>query len=250
MKKRYEQVARELTARVAEGVYPLGSTLPSEPALAEELGVSRSTVRAALSELQQLGMVSRRPALGTRVDSVRPVGTSGGYAQTIETIDALVQYAAKTRRTILDIVDIVADDALAARLEVRAGSRWLCVSHLRRDPTDISKPPICYTEVYVDARYADSLRERVQDYPGAYSEIIEEVSGRRVVEIEQTLSACAVTTDTAERLQASAGQPALEITRRYYFSGNDLAEVTVSVHPADRFRYTSRLKRVESIKAP
>ncbi|BCH62471.1 GntR family transcriptional regulator (plasmid) [Agrobacterium vitis] len=246
MKKRYEQVARTLTARVAEGVYPLGSTLPSEPALAEELGVSRSTVRAALSELQQLGMVSRRPSLGTRVDSVRPVGSGGGYAQTIETIDALVQYAAKTRRTILDIVDIVADDALAVRLGVRAGSRWLRVSHLRRDPTDMSKPPICYTEVYVDARYAEALRERVQDYPGAYSEIIEEVSGRRVVEIEQTLSASAIPAETAEKLLASTGQPALEITRRYYFGGNDLAEVTISIHPADRFQYTSRLKRIET----
>lgn len=247
MTKRYEQVARTLTARVADGTYPLGSTLPSEPALAEELGVSRSTVRAALSELQQLGMVSRRPSSGTRVDSLRPVGSGGGYAQTIETIDALVQYAAKTRRTILEIVDVVADDILANKLNIRAGSRWLRVSHLRSDPTDLSKPPICYTEVYIDARYAVALKERVQVYPGAYSEIIEEVSGRRVVEIEQTLSASAITAEAAEKLQVLLGSPALEITRRYYFAGNDLAEVTVSVHPADRFQYTSRLKRVGGV---
>lgn len=246
MKKRYEEVARTLTGRIADSTYPLGSTLPSEPVLAKELGVSRSTVRAALSELQQLGMVSRRPSSGTRVDAIRPVGSNGGYAQTIETIDALVQYAAQTRRTILEVVDVVADDVLATRLGLRPGSRWLRVSHLRQDPTDTAKPPICYTEVYIDARYADALRERVEGYPGAYSEIIEEVSGRRVVEIEQTLSASTVSSETAERLQASSGQAALEITRRYYFAGNDMVEVTISIHPADRFRYTSRLRRVES----
>lgn len=246
MAKRYEEVARTLTERIASGDYPLGSSLPSEPVLAEELGVSRSTLRAALSELQQLGMVSRRPSAGTRVDAIHPIGSRGGYAQTLETIDALVQYAAQTRRTILDIADVVADNALATRLGVRAGSRWLRVTHIRHDPTDRSKPPICLTEVYIDARYADPLRERVDGYPGAYSEIIEEVAGRRVVEIEQTLSASEMTAHTAETLSALAGRPALEITRRYYFSSNDMVEATISIHPADRFQYTSRLRRVGS----
>ncbi|WP_415853298.1 GntR family transcriptional regulator [Sinomonas sp. G460-2] len=53
-----------------------GDRLPSEPALAEELGVSRVSVRAALAQLQSEGLVDRRHGSGTYVNSVRPLVNS------------------------------------------------------------------------------------------------------------------------------------------------------------------------------
>jgi GntR family transcriptional regulator len=41
--------------------------LPNEPVLAEQMGISRTTVRAALQALERLGVVSRVPGRGTRV---------------------------------------------------------------------------------------------------------------------------------------------------------------------------------------
>lgn len=41
--------------------------LPTEPALAEQLGVSRTTVRAALVALERLGVIARTPGRGTVV---------------------------------------------------------------------------------------------------------------------------------------------------------------------------------------
>lgn len=57
--------------RLAEETWVAGDRLPSEPALAEELGVSRASVRAALAELANEGLVSRRHGSGTYVNSVR-----------------------------------------------------------------------------------------------------------------------------------------------------------------------------------
>ena len=54
MSTRYAEVARTLTAQIGDGTYPVGSLLPKEVNLAQTLGVSRSTVRNALQELQQL----------------------------------------------------------------------------------------------------------------------------------------------------------------------------------------------------
>jgi DNA-binding GntR family transcriptional regulator len=244
MNKRYEQVARKLAADIGHGIYPVGTTLPSEPVLAETLGVSRSTVRAALSEIQQLGMVSRRPGLGTRVDAARPPRAPGAYAQTIETIDALVQYAAATRRSIIDIDDVVADSVLATRLGAKPGSRWLRVTHIRNDRNDPDQPPICWTDVYVAGRYARDVEGRVHAHEGAISELIEELAGRRVTEIEQTLRATGIPEIAAETLLAPVNGHALEITRRYFFSAKELAEISISLHPADRFAYTSKLSRL------
>lgn len=59
--------------RLAERTWVAGERLPSEPALAEQVGVSRVSVRAALAQLESEGLVSRRHGSGTYVNSVRPL---------------------------------------------------------------------------------------------------------------------------------------------------------------------------------
>jgi DNA-binding GntR family transcriptional regulator len=56
----YAEIARELTEAIASGQYPVGTVLPTELELRDHYRTSRHTVRAALHELQQLGLVSRR----------------------------------------------------------------------------------------------------------------------------------------------------------------------------------------------
>ncbi|MEW2630114.1 GntR family transcriptional regulator [Streptomyces sp. NPDC048389] len=67
----YERIADA----IREGVYPPGSTLPSEPRLATELGVSRPALREALLLLQEDGLLSVRRGVGRTVnDRVRRRG--------------------------------------------------------------------------------------------------------------------------------------------------------------------------------
>src|SRR5690349_15889321 len=56
----YEQLAQLLRERITSGDLHEGDRLPSETALAEQAGVSRSTVREALRILEQDGLVTRR----------------------------------------------------------------------------------------------------------------------------------------------------------------------------------------------
>jgi len=50
---------------ILTGHYPVGSSLPPEPILCEELGVSRTVVREAVSRLKSLGLVDSRHGIGT-----------------------------------------------------------------------------------------------------------------------------------------------------------------------------------------
>lgn len=52
---------------IVTGVYPVGSSLPPEPVLCEELGVSRTVVREAIKSLVAKGLVVTGPKVGTRV---------------------------------------------------------------------------------------------------------------------------------------------------------------------------------------
>jgi DNA-binding FadR family transcriptional regulator len=60
-------VVDTLTARIHSGDYPTDSRLPSERALAVELGVSRNTLRDALDVLEHQKMVRRRQGSGSFV---------------------------------------------------------------------------------------------------------------------------------------------------------------------------------------
>ena len=52
---------------IVGGLHAVGSTLPTEPALCEALGVSRTVVREAIKSLAAKGLVSTGPKVGTRV---------------------------------------------------------------------------------------------------------------------------------------------------------------------------------------
>jgi GntR family transcriptional regulator len=59
------RVRDDLLSRIASGRIPPGSKLPPEPALAEEMGVSRPTLREALRSLEEDGFVTRTSGAGT-----------------------------------------------------------------------------------------------------------------------------------------------------------------------------------------
>ncbi|POZ61034.1 FadR/GntR family transcriptional regulator [Chromobacterium alticapitis] len=59
-----------LSAQLAAGRWPLGSRLPTEPELAEELGISRNTVREAIRVLLYAGLLEVRQGDGTYVRAI------------------------------------------------------------------------------------------------------------------------------------------------------------------------------------
>jgi len=63
----YRQVYEVLVRRIAEGTWRPGQTLPSEQALAAELGVSQGTVRKAMDSLAAENLILRRQGKGSFV---------------------------------------------------------------------------------------------------------------------------------------------------------------------------------------
>src|SRR3712207_5389175 len=68
----YYQAARAIEEAIEDGRLPQGSKLDSELDLAEQLGISRPTMRAAIKQLVDKGLLMRRRGIGTTV-APRPV---------------------------------------------------------------------------------------------------------------------------------------------------------------------------------
>lgn len=69
-----DQVADLLEQRLASGHWDVGSRLPAERQLAEQLQVARSSIREALQQLISKGLLASRVGGGTYVVSTKPVG--------------------------------------------------------------------------------------------------------------------------------------------------------------------------------
>jgi DNA-binding FadR family transcriptional regulator len=63
----YRQIADLITQRIDEGAFPIGTLLPSERELAEQLGVSRTTVREGLIALEVTGKIAILVGQGAKV---------------------------------------------------------------------------------------------------------------------------------------------------------------------------------------
>jgi GntR family transcriptional regulator len=62
----YHQIAQVLRRRIEAGEWGQGNHLATEQALCREFGVSRTTVRHALSQLKREGLLSSQRGVGTR----------------------------------------------------------------------------------------------------------------------------------------------------------------------------------------
>ncbi|MDD2545346.1 MAG: GntR family transcriptional regulator [Burkholderiaceae bacterium] len=238
-KNSHTDLARELGQGIASGQYPVGSLLPTEFDLCESTGLSRYAVRKALDALQELGLISRRKNVGTRVESSRP---ATGFTQSIATVEELAQFGARHVRVVRSSEPLVADIALAQELGCPAGSHWLHIASLRRDGQGHARP-ICWTDAYVDAIHAD-IGALVRQSPEVLiSSLIEARYGRSIARIRQDIEALCLPPDIAHELQADVGAPALRITRRYYDAADKVFEISRSIHPANRFTFSMEMNR-------
>jgi GntR family transcriptional regulator len=236
---RYLQVARTLRKEIVDGVYPVGSQLPTEHELCERFAVSRYTVREALRRLREDNLVSSRPRAGTVVVP-RPAANS--YAQDNMTINDLLAFASGAGLDIESTKMVTLDAELAARTGLPEGEQWLAVLGFRQAVG--AEYTHCWTEYYINRSYA-AVGRMLQRHTGPIFPLIEDLFGISVVEVYQEIGGVLVTQELAERLKVAAGSPALEIHRTYRTSDGDIAQVTINTHPAARFRHSMTLRRVK-----
>ena len=239
---RHAELARALSAGIAAGRYPVGSLLPTEFELCEQWQASRYTVRMALQQLQDAGLISRRKNVGTRVEAQRP---TPGFTQSIATVDELAQFGATHTRVVQSIEPVVIDTELARQLGCAGGLRRLRISFLRLEGGK-ARRPIAWTDAYIDPAYEDVTALLPQRPEALIGTLIEERHGRRVARLRQAVTATALPAALAEPLRAAPDSPALRVVRHYLDETGEAFEITQSWHPADRFTFTMEVARAKA----
>lgn len=234
---RYKELRETLAEEIAAGIHPVGAKFPTEYALCDRFRVSRHTVREALRALQDRGILSRQAGSGTVVLArAKP-----HYAQTARSLAELFDYATDTRFEKRHEGILHLRPTLADTLGCEVGERWLHLAGIR---WLVDEPiAVCWTEIFVAEPYF-AIREDGADERPVYDRI-QRRFGFEIEEVEQRISATALPPDVAALLGAPPNSPALLTRRRYFARKPEPFEISLSVHPADRYACTQRLRRDE-----
>jgi GntR family transcriptional regulator len=238
----YLSLARLLLQDIDSGRYAVGSLLPTEDSLVQRHGVSRHTVRQALRELKEEGVIRSRPGIGTKVQAR---SETARFFSGINTVSELLQFVDATEMQVIARREVIADTELAAQLHGHPGQAWCELSILRKLPQH--KLPLSYLQVYLRPEYADAVSgEKLFTQP-IYS-LVEARYGIRIVEVLQEITAANLTGPMARALKATEGQAAMRITRHYLDRAGSVAEIGIGHYPSGRYTQATRF-RAQSTEA-
>lgn len=234
----HERLSSDLLKKIASREWKVGDRLPPEKDLAEQLGVSRATLRMAFSELESKGVLKRRKRAGTTVISDRPQTV---YRQVTGGLHDVLSFAKETDLHVTDIDDVAEDDCPeTAGLQSGTGY-WLRITGERR--LIDSPETMAWTQMFVPGPFS-GVRPLIQPVTQAVYALIEEAFKVKVTRLTQSVSAVDCPAAAARALQVPEGSPALHISAQLFAEDKRLIEATSTYfHPA-KFQVRSEVEIV------
>lgn len=197
----YHQLSEQLSAAIGDGRLQPGDPFENEIALAERLQLSRPTVRRAIQEMVDHGLLVRRRGLGTTVAN-RKVHRR---AELTSLFDDLAREG-RTPRTKVLHHDIREDEVAAAALDLPPHTPMLSTVRLRF----AGDSPLAILHNWLPPAYSDISAEELEA-TGLYAAL--RARGVRPVVARQTIGARMPTPTERRSLRLRSGQPVLTMTR-------------------------------------
>jgi GntR family transcriptional regulator len=222
----YFQLTGFLTREIERGRWKVGERLPSEPAMCEQFGVSRTTVRQALHALQSQGLVRREKGRGTFVAQPRTgawlLQSAHGFYEEAERGGHAVRSRVRGR----DLEPL--PEWASAALHLEHGAEGVTVERLRWMDDRLVMFVVSHFPASVEA-----LLDADLEHSSLYRVLEERLGlvvsgGRRIVE------ATRADRELAELLEVEAGAPLLYVEAVSWDERLEPFECYRAWHRADR----------------
>ena len=219
----YHQLAQQLSGAINSGELQPGDPFENEVALGERLTLSRPTVRRAIQELVDQGLLLRRRGLGTTV-AARKVHRR---AELTSLWDDLARDGGHPATRVL-AHELVEDEQVALALDLPATTVFLSVVRLRSS----GSTPLAVMQNWLPPGHNDLSREDLEDR-GLYALLRER--GVRPVVAHQRIGARMPTSAERRHLSIRGSEPVLTMTRSAFDAEGRPVEYGDHCYPASAY---------------
>lgn len=225
------QVASLVRQRLQQGEWTVGDRLPSLETFMAEYGVSRVTMRMALSELEQEGLIMRGRGRGTIV--IADV-TKERWLILPNEWSALINHIIHLHARVVELESGIGSPLLALKEGLEAKKYWRC-----RRVNWSEQLPYSLTTIHLEHTI-------YQRHSQAYSEqavlpILAEQEKHQIAHAEQVLTIATADTEVARHLQLKVGAPVAEVRRIVRNHQNYAIYVANVVYPARHIKLETQL---------
>ena len=226
----YHQAAQALEAAIEDGRLPRGSKLGGEVELATRLGISRPTMRAAMKQLVDKGLLIRRRGIGTMV-APRPVRRSVALTSLF---DDLKEAGREPRTRLLSLERVPCPPDVAEHLGLESNATVLRFDRLRVAGSD----PIALMHNVVPDGLME-IEEEDLEQTGLYE--LFRNGGISPNVATQRVGARKAGAEEAELLEMEPGDPVLTMTRISYDTNGRPIEYGSHRYPAESYWFEMML---------
>lgn len=229
----YLQLKNSLTEAIRSGRYAPGEPVPTETQLCEQYAVSRITVRRAISELQEEGLLEKRHGKGTFV-SFRRMETSlvdlAGFSETY----SLQGY--KVSKVLLGVAEGSADSALAQKLALAKGAPILTI---RRLIMAADAPMTIEISDFPLALFPD-LAAEIASASSIYR-LLKTRYGREVRHARRVINVRLAGPEEREHLHCRSGEPLFEVEKTVFDDAGTPLQRSLLLTPSNRVNFVIQI---------
>lgn len=220
----YHQLAEQLTAAISDGTLRPGDAFENELAMSDRLSLSRPTVRRAISELVNKGLLVRRRGIGTTVANQMV----HRRAELTSLYDDLIREGRTPRTEVLSLVCSAQDDRAAEALGLPPGTPLVSIVRLRY----AGDLPLAILRNWLPPAMDDLTIEQLET-DGLYAVL--RARGIRPTVARQRIGARNASAEERRTLHMSKAEPLVTMTRSAYDADGSPVEFGDHCYRADQY---------------
>jgi GntR family transcriptional regulator len=233
----YYQLVEWLREQIASGLLPAGQQLPSERELGEQVGISRMTVRQALTYLANEGLLVVKPGIGTFV--AEPKLTHDAL-NLLGFTEEMMRQGGIVISEVLEQRVMAAPSRVAERLKLAPYEPVMKIVRLRY----VDQIPLLLETSFLPASLCSGLESEDLEARSLYT-LLETQYGLHLQRASQTFEVTVVNDYEMPLFDVAPHTPMI-LLEGVSFTGHERpAEYFKAIYRGDRFRFTVESRRSE-----
>lgn len=224
----YIQIYDQIKSEIKQGIWKIGDRLPSERELAIKFNVSRMTLRQAIQNLADEGILERKIGSGTYVARKKVQEKMSGVTSFTEIMES--QSRVPSSKTISYFL-ISPSSSEMEKLQLNKEDTILRMERIRY-ADDI---PICFEVASIPQKIIDGYSKA--EISESFYRTLEEKSGNKIGAANQTITAVLASEKIAEYLELKRGDAVLRLRQVSYFKDGTPFEYVRTQYVGNRFEF-------------